>query len=188
MTRLFFVFLGLVPIVGAIMMHSSPVSFIDLPSFLVVVVPSFALTCAAHGFGGQLENGGLIDALKAGMGADPSASPNAQQHMVTLQTLRNTLCCAGAVGTLLGFIMMLGNMDDPSAIGPAMAVALFSGLYGIGFAELLVAPMIQRFKSGESGDSNASGDGPRGALIAITAILANTGLFFVLLFSMAPYA
>lgn len=182
MTRLFFVFLGLAPIVGAIMMNSSGGFFIDGPSLLIVVIPSFALTCAAHGYAG------LIDALKTGMGADPAASTHAQQHGITLQTLRNTLCCAGAVGTLLGFILMLQNMDDPSAIGPAMAVALFSGLYGIGFAELLVAPMIQRFKSGASGDSNASGDGPRGALIAITVILANTGLFFVLLYSMAPYA
>ena len=182
MTRLFFVFLGLAPIVGAISMHGSLAIFIDVPSFLIVCIPTFAFTCAAHGFGG------LTDALRAGMGDDPAASPQAHQHSVTLQTLRNTFCCAGAVGTLIGFVLMLRNMEDPSRIGPAMAVALLSGLYGIGFGELLVAPMRQRFLGSDSSDSKASGDGARGALIAIAAILANTGLFFVLLFSMAPYA
>ena len=185
MTRLFFVLLGIAPIIGALLMHNSLVAFIDMPSLLIVCIPTFAFTCAAHGFGG------LMSALKTGMGDDPAASPQAHQHSVTLQTLRNTFCCAGALGTLIGFVLMLQNMEDPSRIGPAMAVALLSGLYGIGFAELLVAPMRQRFLSSDSSDSSdskASGDGSRGALIAITAILANTGLFFVLLFSMAPYA
>ena len=133
-------------------------------------------------------NAGLIDALKAGMGADPAAAPGAQQHGVTLQTLRNTLCAGGAVGTLLGFIMMLQNMSNPSRIGPAIATALISCLYAVVFAELLVAPMIQRFKSSGSGDSNASSDGSRGAVTAVAVILANSGLFFALWVSFAPYA
>jgi hypothetical protein len=177
MTRLFFVFLGLAPVAVAISMESSLIFFGRIPSLLFVIIVSFALTCAAHGFGG------LRDAVKAGIGAEPAASTKAQQHSVALQTLRNTLCGAGAVGTLLGFIMMLHSMSDPSKIGPAMATALFSSLYGIGFAELLVAPMIQRFKTGEPGNLSAGGDGSRGVATAIVVILANTGLFFVLLAS-----
>ena len=163
MTRMFFVLLGIAPIIGALLMHNSLAAFIDVPSLLIVCIPTFAFTCAAHGFGG------LMSALKTGMGDDPAGSPQAHQHSVTLQTLRNTFCCAGAVGTLIGFVLMLQSMEDPSRIGPAMAVALLSGLYGIGFAELLVAPMRQRFMGRESGDSKASSDGARGALTAIAA-------------------
>ena len=36
----------------------------------------------------------------------------------------------GMIGTLMGLIIMLGNMDDPEAIGPGMAVALITTLYG----------------------------------------------------------
>jgi chemotaxis protein MotA len=36
----------------------------------------------------------------------------------------------GMIGTLLGLVMMLGNVSDPSAIGPGMAVALLTTLYG----------------------------------------------------------
>ena len=36
----------------------------------------------------------------------------------------------GMIGTLVGLVAMLGNMADPKAIGPAMAVALLTTLYG----------------------------------------------------------
>jgi chemotaxis protein MotA len=36
----------------------------------------------------------------------------------------------GMIGTLLGLVMMLGKMNDPGAIGPGMAVALLTTLYG----------------------------------------------------------
>ena len=36
----------------------------------------------------------------------------------------------GMMGTLIGLVNMLQNMDDPSSIGPAMAVALLTTLYG----------------------------------------------------------
>ncbi len=182
MTRLFFVLLGISCILGAISMHGALPTFIDIPSLLIVFVPALSFTCAAHGLGG------LTGALKAGMGDDPAASAQVNQHRVTLQTLRNTLCGSGAVGTLLGLVLMLRSMDDPTHIGPAMAVALLSGLYGIGCAELFVAPMRQRFLGGDSNESKPSDDGARGALTAIAVLMANTGLFFVLLFAMAPLA
>lgn len=36
----------------------------------------------------------------------------------------------GMIGTLVGLVAMLSNMDDPKSIGPAMAVALLTTLYG----------------------------------------------------------
>ncbi len=36
----------------------------------------------------------------------------------------------GMVGTLIGLVAMLANLADPSAVGPAMAVALLTTLYG----------------------------------------------------------
>ena len=42
----------------------------------------------------------------------------------------------GMIGTLVGLVNMLQNMDDPSSIGPAMAVALLTTLYGSMLAKL----------------------------------------------------
>lgn len=36
----------------------------------------------------------------------------------------------GMIGTLIGLVAMLVNMSDPSSIGPAMAVAIITTLYG----------------------------------------------------------
>ncbi len=46
----------------------------------------------------------------------------------------------GMIGTLLGLVAMLKNMSDPSAIGPAMAVALLTTLYGAILANLFCNP------------------------------------------------
>jgi chemotaxis protein MotA len=50
----------------------------------------------------------------------------------------------GMIATLLGLIMMLGNLDDPDTIGPSMAVALIGTLYGAVTANLLCIPMTEK--------------------------------------------
>ena len=47
----------------------------------------------------------------------------------------------GMIGTLVGLVLMLGNMADPKAIGPAMAVALLTTLYGAFIANVLFMPL-----------------------------------------------
>lgn len=50
----------------------------------------------------------------------------------------------GMIGTLMGLIIMLGNMDDPEAIGPGMAVALITTLYGAVVANLFCLPFADK--------------------------------------------
>jgi len=53
----------------------------------------------------------------------------------------------GMVGTLIGLILMLGSMDDPSTIGPAMAVALITTFYGAIAANLIFIPLGAKLKT-----------------------------------------
>lgn len=53
----------------------------------------------------------------------------------------------GMIGTLIGLVAMLSNMDDPKAIGPAMAVALLTTLYGAFFANVICLPISQKLKN-----------------------------------------
>lgn len=46
----------------------------------------------------------------------------------------------GMIGTLIGLVAMLQSMEDPSSIGPAMAVALLTTLYGAMMANLFAGP------------------------------------------------
>lgn len=52
----------------------------------------------------------------------------------------------GMVGTLIGLVQMLQTMDDPAAIGPAMAVALLTTFYGAVIANVFCAPMAGKLK------------------------------------------
>lgn len=52
----------------------------------------------------------------------------------------------GMVGTLVGLVAMLANMDDPKSIGPAMAVALLTTLYGAVIANALCGPIAEKLK------------------------------------------
>lgn len=47
----------------------------------------------------------------------------------------------GMLGTLIGLVQMLSDLDDPDAIGPGMAVALLTTFYGVLLANLLFNPI-----------------------------------------------
>ncbi|MFO7839137.1 MAG: MotA/TolQ/ExbB proton channel family protein [Desulfosalsimonadaceae bacterium] len=53
----------------------------------------------------------------------------------------------GMVGTLIGLVQMLQSMNDPSTIGPAMAIALLTTLYGSVLANVIFLPMAGKLKT-----------------------------------------
>jgi chemotaxis protein MotA len=53
----------------------------------------------------------------------------------------------GMIGTLIGLIGMLKNMDDPKSIGPSMAVALLTTLYGALLANLIASPIATKLSN-----------------------------------------
>ncbi len=50
----------------------------------------------------------------------------------------------GMIGTLIGLVIMLANLSDPDAIGPAMSVALITTLYGAIIAYLVANPLAEK--------------------------------------------
>tara|TARA_R110002073_G_scaffold38653_2_gene110686 strand:+ start:3934 stop:4698 length:765 start_codon:yes stop_codon:yes gene_type:complete len=50
----------------------------------------------------------------------------------------------GMIGTLIGLVQMLSSMDDPKSIGPAMAVALLTTLYGAVLANMVAIPIADK--------------------------------------------
>lgn len=53
----------------------------------------------------------------------------------------------GMIGTLIGLARSFAAMDDPAAIGPAMAVALLATLYGAAIANLVAGPIAARLRA-----------------------------------------
>ena len=58
--------------------------------------------------------------------------------------LGNVAPAMGMIGTLVGLVAMLSNMDDPKSIGPAMAVALLTTLYGAMLANMVAIPIADK--------------------------------------------
>ena len=66
---------------------------------------------------------------------------------VALSPMNLGLCFLGClIGTLIGLVQMLANMSDPSQIGPAMAVAILTTLYGSVQANLVCLPIVGKLK------------------------------------------
>ena len=71
-----------------------------------------------------------------------------KMHIVTiLDTMAQFAPSFGMIGTLVGLVLMLSNMDgDPTAIGGGMAVALITTLHGVLFANLLFKPAARKLE------------------------------------------
>ena len=79
----------------------------------------------------------------------------------------------GMIGTLVGLVAMLANMDDPSSIGGGMAVALLTTMYGAILANVVFLPLADKLAARSSQEvllktiiikgvmSIQSGDNPR---------------------------
>ncbi len=53
----------------------------------------------------------------------------------------------GMIGTLVGLVLMLNTLQDPSTLGPSMAVALLTTLYGTVLANLVFIPMASKLEN-----------------------------------------
>ena len=63
-----------------------------------------------------------------------------------LSALAEVAPAMGMIGTLIGLVAMLSNMDDPKSIGPAMAVALLTTLYGAFLSNVIAIPISNKLK------------------------------------------
>jgi chemotaxis protein MotA len=72
-----------------------------------------------------------------------------KRHAIGASIFTNMAAMApamGMIGTLIGLVAMLANMSDPKSIGPAMAVALLTTLYGAILANGFCEPIAEKLK------------------------------------------
>jgi len=73
----------------------------------------------------------------------------ATRHVKGASVLRKAAEIApamGLIGTLIGLVQMLGRLDDPATIGPAMAVALLTTFYGAVLANMVFSPLASKLE------------------------------------------
>lgn len=68
------------------------------------------------------------------------------QEASILNTMASMTPAFGLVGTLMGLIVMLGRLEDPSKLGPGLSLALTATLYGLLFARFVFMPSSTKVK------------------------------------------
>ena len=69
-----------------------------------------------------------------------------EQGQTIIANMGNAAPAFGMIGTLIGLVIMLKNMDDPAAIGPGMAIALLTTMYGAILANIIFGPISAKLK------------------------------------------
>lgn len=203
--------IGFALVIAAIALGGSPGAFIDIPSVLIVVGGTAAITavCFALGEflgawkvlmrtifhtsrnpadaalqilqlaeiarkGGVLSLQGHLDSLASeeylwkGLSLVVDGTPPEEVEAIMRKDMNATISrhqkganimkkagevspAMGLIGTLIGLVQMLGNLDDPSSIGPSMAVALLTTFYGAVLANMVFLPLASKLErnSGE---------------------------------------
>ncbi len=127
----------------------------------------------------------VIHAIKHALLDGKTASSAQLSRDITVMGRAYQLAWAsGLGGFLLGMVIMLSNLDDPAAIGPGMAVALLTTIYGLILAELLFSPMQQMLMSHLSASPSGEGSqvtAQRSMLSYGVTIVAMAGVILMIL-------
>ncbi|MEJ7926886.1 MotA/TolQ/ExbB proton channel family protein [Sphingobium sp. AN641] len=93
----------------------------------------------------KLANSDRIDQFE--LWAGQTLADRAQRHAAARNawlSIADAAPALGMAGTIIGLIGMFAAMDDPAALGPAMALALLTTFYGVVIANVVAAPIAQR--------------------------------------------
>jgi chemotaxis protein MotA len=203
-------------LIGAIVLGGSPLSFINVPSILIVVGGTFCVVTVCFSLAEVINafrsvgkamlpsvrepsvvaievlriaemarrHGVLaLQATQAEMAAEPflhkglsmvidgaggdevdevmrrDLQATTQRHGRSASVLRKAAEYApamGLIGTLIGLVQMLGNLDDPSAIGPSMAVALLTTFYGAVLANMVFSPLAAKLERNSAEEASVN--------------------------------
>ncbi len=85
------------------------------------------------------------------------ASDRHKEGIRIFDSITDVAPALGMIGTLIGLVQMLANMSDPKSIGPAMAVALLTTLYGAFISNVISKPIADKLgmRSGEEAKNQA---------------------------------
>lgn len=96
----------------------------------------------------MLVDGHDIEVVRETLSKDISMTTERHEFGATIfKGMGDIAPAMGMIGTLIGLVAMLSNMDDPKAIGPAMAVALLTTLYGAFLANVICLPMAVKLNN-----------------------------------------
>ncbi|MFH1418935.1 MAG: MotA/TolQ/ExbB proton channel family protein [Planctomycetota bacterium] len=157
-------------------------AFFDVPSALLVLIAPLAIMIAVYGWAG------VIDACWW-VFRKPTPGKAAEEAVGFWQLWGAFALASGFLGTMVGMIVLLTWMEDPSRIGGGMAVALLTQLYGVFVAVICIA-LAAHIGRRHNGPGSVGHLARRGAGVAgittIAGVLTAMVCFGILMLSLAP--
>jgi len=150
-------------LVAGIALGSPLMGFLDIPSALLVFGFTGASLVACHGIVGSARS--VQTLLVGGTESDLALST------AFFMQAGGIFIGSGVMGTLIGLVQMLQNLDDPTRIGPAMAVALLTSLYGIFGAVCGFSAAITVARSAPDPEAVVSTSGVSSVVLATGAMI-----------------
>ena len=93
-------------------------------------------------------DGSTPDTIKAVLATEmASLKQRHERGQAVFKFMEATAPAMGLIGTLIGLVQMLRTMNDPSSIGPAMAVALLTTFYGAVLAFVICGPIARKLEN-----------------------------------------
>lgn len=93
-------------------------------------------------------DGAEPDLLEHRLNDDATRIYNRRMKSITfLESIGGYAPTLGIMGSVLGLIQAMANLDSPEALGHGIAVAFVSTLYGQGFANLVIFPLAKKLSS-----------------------------------------
>lgn len=110
-------------------------SFIDAPSLIIV------LGVVISGTLWSFPTHTIFQSILDSFSADELDEERAKQGYFVFQNMAGYAVGGGIIGTVIGLVKMLKDLSDPTAIGPAMAIALLTIIYGVLLGEVVFKSM-----------------------------------------------
>ena len=154
--------------------------FVDIPSILIVV--GVVISGTIWSFPIEKTEEAFWDACSIGQVDEERA----KQGYLIFQSMAGYSVGGGILGTIIGLVKMLANLDDPTAIGPAMAVALLTIFYGVLLGEVVFKSMANSCLSKSS--SGLTREEHRGFVTLYAALFSIFVLISCFMTMMLAYA
>ncbi len=152
-------------------------AFFDLPTFFFIAGFTFFLLLGTHGRKVLVF---IPEAIKTFF-FDPSG-PQTDFVQIAKDGEKVSLA-AGIIGVVLGQILLLVNLDDPSSIGPSMALSLLSIVYGLVFAVCVFGVSANAYQASPCEKALESSHEIGLVLAGVFAVVCT---FFIMLFTFSP--
>ena len=174
--------LGAAVVVLALLIRGSPLFYVNLPSITLTLVGTFGALLWSF------STADMGRVCRAYLGPDDLDREDAILGHRLFTHLGELAIGVGLIGTIIGLVQMLQALDDPTKIGPAMSVALFTTFYGVLISEVFCRPiagsLLTRGKVVEE-------PGPHRATQTLYVTLGMVFIllctFFIMLLAMCPW-